>query len=400
MQHAKTISVIGTLMLVIVFFSKCFNDKSAGNDPRGELYAGAANCTGCHKEITASAAHTGHFKTSAPVNHGILKKIADTAKKYFYYLDSSHVRLQENNGEFSQALFINDKKETVRKFDIAFGSAEKAQTYGGWDRGQLYQLPLTYFSSMNVWANSPGFPTNHPKFDRLIISGCFQCHSTYIAKEIVPSGSLAVVENFYPNTLIPGIDCERCHGPAAAHVKYQRENPGVKTAKYITAIKSLSRQQKLDVCGTCHSGNDRSEMRSIFSFVPGDTLANFYFPEFGFGSSNKVPDVHGKQMQLLQSGKCFQKSEMTCGTCHNPHEQQRNNTTLFVSKCMNCHGQSAHAKNFMQKITETKNTADLEKMSCITCHMPLQDSKKISFKDGTTEKSLAYYLRTHRIGVY
>jgi hypothetical protein len=32
--------------------------------------------------------------------------------------------------------------------------------------------------------------------------------------------------------------------------------------------------------------------------------------------------------------------------------------------------------------------------------MPRQTSKVISFKDGTTEKNLSYYLRTHRIAVY
>ncbi len=401
MRYMKASFVMSVVILVVILFSQCFEDNSQKtNDPRGEQYAGMPACIGCHKEIAASFPHTNHYKTSSAANGNMLKKITDTSKKYFYY-DSSHIRFEETNNGFFQALFVKDTKETSRRFDISFGSAEKAQTYGSWDDDQLFQLPLTYYSSMNTWANSPGFPTNHPKFDRLIINGCFQCHATYIAKEDVPSGPVSVRDKFYPATLIYGIDCERCHGPAAAHVKFQQENPLVKTAKYITSIKSLSRQQQLDICATCHSGNDRSAQRSIFSFVPGDTLANFYFPEFGFGSmNNPQADVHGRQMQLLQSSKCFQKTNMTCGTCHNPHEPQRNNSSIFISKCMNCHQQSAHALGFMKKIEQTKNNTELEKISCITCHMPLQTSKLISFKDGATAKSLPYYLRTHRIAVY
>lgn len=400
MQYPKTAFVLSTVILVIILFSKCLEDNSKKNhDPRGEQYAGAATCMGCHQKITASFPHTGHYKTSSPVNSNMLKKIADTSKSYFYYMDSGYIRLEEKNNGFFQTLYINNKKETSRRFDMAFGSAEKAQTYGNWDGNQAFQLPLTYFSSMNVWANSPGFPTDHAKFDRLIISGCFQCHATYIAKDDVASG-LSISEKLYPATVIYGIDCERCHGPAAAHAKYQQENPLVKTAKYITSIKSLSRELQLDVCATCHSGNDRSAQRSIFSFVPGDTLSNFYFPEFGSGSINPGADVHGRQMQLLQSSKCFQKSNMTCGTCHNPHKDEKDSTRLFISKCMTCHEQSAHASDFMKKIDQTKTNAELEKISCITCHMPLQTSKLISFKDGTNSKNLAYYLRTHRIAVY
>jgi hypothetical protein len=400
MQHTKTVFVMAALVMISIFFVKCFdNNSSSNNDPRGNQYAGTASCVGCHAKIAESYLHTNHYKTSSVVSSSLLKKIADTSKKYFYYRDSSHIRLEQKGDDFFQSAFYKEQKQNSLKFDVAFGSAEKAQSYGAWNGNQLFQLPLTYFASLNVWANSPGFPLNHPKFDRLIISGCFQCHATYIAKEDLPSKtSMAMDEKLYPNTVIYGIDCERCHGPAAAHVKYQQENPLVKTAKYITSIKSLSRDQQLDVCGTCHSGNDRTAERSILAFVPGDTLSNYYLPQFGFGSMDPSSDVHGKQMQLLQSSQCFQKSNITCGTCHDPHA--KNTTTVFITKCMTCHQQSTHAAGYMKKIEQTKDNTALEKISCISCHMPRQISKVISFKDGTTEKNLSYYLRTHRIAVY
>lgn len=399
MQHSKTILVISLLIVVAVVFTQCLNGNAIAADPRGKRYAGSAACVNCHKEISQSAAHTGHYKTSSPVNNELLKKIADTSQHYFYYSDSAHVRLEEKGNIFFQSLYAGNTKQSTRKFDIAFGSGEKAQTFGGWDGYRLFQLPLTYYNSMNVWANSPGFPTNHAKFDRLIISGCFQCHASYIAKEDVPEG-LQMNEKLFASTVIYGIDCERCHGPAAEHADFQTANPLVKTAKYITSIKTLTRQQQLDVCGVCHSGNDRTSMRSIFGFVPGDTLSNFYYPQFGFGNTDPDSDVHGKQMQLLQSSKCFQQSNLTCGTCHTPHEEKAKNNTVFVSKCMTCHQNSSHANEYLGKINEAKNKADVEKLNCINCHMPPQTSRVISFRDGTNAKNLSYYLRTHRIAIY
>src|SRR5258708_2814816 len=130
MQHPKTILVLNMVILVIVFFSKCLEDNSKKiHDQRGDQYAGAATCIGCHQKITASFPHTGHFKTSSAVNSSMLKKIIDTSKNYFYYMDSGYIRLEEKNNEFFQTLFLNNKKETGRRFDMAFGSAEKAQTY-------------------------------------------------------------------------------------------------------------------------------------------------------------------------------------------------------------------------------------------------------------------------------
>jgi hypothetical protein len=281
------------------------------------------------------------------------------------------------------------------KIDVAFGSGEKAQTYAYWKDNALLELPLSYFVSIHGWANSPGFTASHANFNRVIQSRCFECHASYISKEYTQSGTLAVSEKLDGNAAIYGIDCERCHGPAAKHVEFQQENPGSKKALYISSINSLSRQQQLDLCSVCHSGNDRSASASLFAFVPGDTLSNFYFPDFE--SNRAEPDVHGKQLQLLQMSTCYQKSNLTCGTCHSTHNNTDNPAALFISKCMNCHQASAHAVQYMN--AALNNTGNSSK-NCIDCHMPLQSSKAIYSNGGTAQKDIAYYLRTHKIAVY
>ena len=153
----------------------------------------------------------------------------------------------------------------------------------------------------------------------------------------------------------------------------------------MVSIKNLSRRRQLEVCAVCHSGNDLAAQRSLFAFVPGDTLSNYYYPDPG--SNTEEPDVHGKQLQLLQASMCFRKSEMTCTTCHSAHASTAHRMADMVSKCMNCHQASAHA------------AANIS-ANCIDCHMPLQTSKIIHFNNGPESKDIPYLIRTHKIAIY
>jgi len=399
MRHSRIIFVISLLVSLIIFFTRCVQDHSPeGKDPRGNQYAGSKTCVTCHQNIFNSYTHSNHYRTSSEVDSGDLKKLIGASRDYFYFTDSSHIRIEEEGGSFLQSNFMGDNKMAFAKFDIAFGSAEKAQTYGYWKEGKLFQLPLTYFTHMSTWANSPGFPSGHARFDRVIESRCFECHASFVDKEFVQSGTVAVSEKLDRNSIIYGIDCERCHGPAAEHVQFHQENPTVKKSMYITAIKTLSRQQQLDVCGTCHSGNDKDRQKSLFAFVPGDTLSHFYYPDFGSGKAE--PDVHGKQLQMLQSSMCFQRSGMTCTTCHDSHQPDGDQLAGFVSKCMNCHQDSDHALGIIKSNEEANGKKNLVNMNCIDCHMPLQASKAIYFNNGREMKNIPYLLRTHKIAIY
>jgi hypothetical protein len=409
MTNQRLAIVISLLTLLTGLFSQCIQNKTlAGNDPRGEQYAGAAACANCHKDICNHAAFDGHASTSAPVDADQLKKMLALSKQRYYYGDSSYVHMEADSYLLFQSHFVNGQKDRSGKFDIAFGSGEKAQTFASWKENQLYELPLTWFASPNVWANSPGFPASHANYERVITSRCFECHASNINKETVPSGPLSVRENLDRNSIVYGIDCERCHGPALEHVQYQTDHPDVRTGKYITRISALTRQQQLDVCAVCHSGNDRTPERTLFAFTPGDTLSHFFMPQFG--ADNGEPDVHGKQLQLLQASMCFKGSTMTCTTCHSPHKSEENKTASFIAKCMDCHQGSAHALAVQKDNEQKLRDFNLVAPGCIDCHMPLQTSKLIhstGWSEGTSSnakqkelKNIPYLLRTHRIAIY
>ena len=128
---------------------------------------------------------------------------------------------------------------------------------------QLYQLPVSYFTAANKWANSPLYPTYPVIFNRPITSRCLECHSTFAQ---VTSEPHFEPEEF-DNRIIYGVDCEKCHGPGARHVLFQTQNPSEKKAKYILNPAAYSRQQKL-IYVHCVTAEDCKKQSLLLSLYP------------------------------------------------------------------------------------------------------------------------------------
>ncbi len=375
--------LIGSLITAL---SQCTGSGNSSAVQDNE-YAAAPTCIRCHKDLSQMYAGSAHFNTSSPVSAGMFKDAPGNPE--FYFNDSLKVVIENRKDGVFQVTYSGPKEVESQRFDVAFGSGEKAMTFGYWGETGLFQLPLTHYTKVNKWMNSPGFPSDHPNYKRAIIGGCLECHSSFAKTKTVKTGTLAVTEEVVKGSIAFGIDCQRCHGPAAKHVAFHEENPEIKESKYIVEIKTLSRQQKIDNCGVCHSGSDQSTQQSTFAFQPGDTLSNFYYP---YSNTSSEPDVHGNQTQMLASSACYIKSNMDCSSCHNTHRTEKNNPVLYSQRCLNCHKQSDHTS--IEKPGKVINT------NCIDCHMPMQPSRVISFQESGKLQTAPYLLRSHRIAIY
>ena len=384
-QYRKIFLVLLLLAAVVIGFIQC-SDAAAADDPRGPEYAGAQSCVSCHASVNDHFHQSGHALTSDKVNVTALSRLITDSNNHFRYQDGGQVSTRINGEKAMQSLTMNGQPLRSAIMDIVVGSGEKARTYLSWNKDQLFQMPLTYISARHSWTNSPGYPVQQAYFDRLVVSRCLECHASFVGKEDYQSGSLEVSERLDPGSVIFGIDCERCHGPAAEHVAFHQDHPNEKKPHNLISIKRLPRERQLDLCASCHSGNDQDWQRSLFWFRPGDTLANYYIPSFGTG---KEPDVHGRQYQLLLQSRCYQQSQLTCGTCHGGHDPLEVPEDIYTAKCMSCHQQSQHAVSLQ---------ADPRK--CQACHMPLQASRKLIFDDGKGGEPDPYFLRNHRIAIY
>lgn len=373
--------------------SECLNSKES-NDPRGPRYAGARTCINCHKNIYSSYLHTAHLKTSRLASSQNIQGSFKTGSNTFIFNDTVKVMMQKHDSAMYQSAYVNGKRTESHRFDIILGNA-KGETYLYWKGNQLYQLPISYFKALDSWTNSPGYSPDYVDFSRPVLKRCFECHSSFVQEAAYQKSSFkGTPAGIDKNTMILGIDCERCHGPAADHVDFQMKNPDEKKAKYITSYNSLSKAQKIDMCGVCHSGNKSIMLRSTFAFKPGDDLANFQEPEYYDNSANQI-DVHGNQKQLLTSSKCFIYGQLSCTTCHNVHNDNTPTIATYSQKCLSCHSAANH--NFC------KMAATIGKVitrNCIDCHMPKRLSDAIVVNTSGKAAAAHYNIRTHRIKVY
>lgn len=388
-------SVLITLIIGLCFIlTQCIERSNHKNETVRESagfseFAGAATCAKCHRSIYDSFLTTGHFLTSQLSNTDNVKGSFEAGRNIFKYHEGLYVEMEKSDSGLYQVEYKNGKRTIARRFDITVGSGERGQTYLSWQNNYLTQLPVSYLTSVDEWANSPG-DLNHVFFDRPISSRCLECHTTYA--KVIPFRLANSPEEFEPKKIIYGITCEKCHGPGARHVAFETANPGDKEGKYIIKPGTFARQISLNLCSLCHGGKIQA-IKPTFSFTSGDTLQN-YFKMDTSAASNNI-DVHGNQYGLLSKSKCFRQSAiLTCLSCHSPHENQRGNIALLSQRCMSCHN-TAHG-TFCKVNPAPKNITS----NCIDCHMPKQVSKSIVLQLQDRKVPTAQLLRTHFIAIY
>lgn len=384
----------------MLLFTQCVNDQnnkatnkdSTATEPHGTIefnqFAGIETCAKCHPAETKTYVHTAHFLSSQQASFNSIKGSFKKGQNSFRYDVDKIVSLEKQQDSFYQVYYHNGKEVVKRRFDIVVGSGTKGQTYLSWIDDHLIELPVSYFTQVHQWANSPGYPLSPIIFNRPVTARCLECHSTF-AQTINYNPDVPPV--FDSTKMMLTISCERCHGPAAKHAEYHSTHTGDTVAKFIVNPSKLSRQLTLDVCAVCHSGR-LDEKKPPFQFVAGDSLSA-YFGATDIARKTGVMDVHGNQLGILSASKCFRLSKtMTCITCHDPHTNERGNTAVFSQRCMSCHTDQHKP---VEGLSNTMLVAN-----CIDCHMPLQESTSISFFLQGKEQPVNAMMRTHFIKVY
>ncbi len=388
-QVIITACFIALLMLVSTCeFTKSDDGLSGIVHPSGEEFAGTGTCDQCHQSIADSHALTPHARTSGVGTLETVLGSFDSGKNTFILNDRLKVSMEKTPDGLFQRAFVAGKEVDRKPIDIVIGSGRQGQTYLFWQENTLFQLPVSYHASSDSWSNSPGYPTDQILFNRSISARCLECHSTYLKIGKTIDGH----ETFDRKQVILGVDCERCHGPAAKHVTFHQKNPGEDKGQYITNPAQLTRKQKLDNCALCHSGIRNNFMPS-FSYKVGDDLDDFSLPTQP-ADSGATLDVHGNQYGLLTSSKCFRMSTMDCSSCHNVHTRETSKLELFSARCMNCHKRGGD--NFCKQrefpgLVLSKN--------CIDCHMPALPSRQV-FLRSSGNRSTPFFVRTHLVGNY
>jgi Cytochrome c554 and c-prime len=349
-------------------------------------YVGDDKCLTCHQDKQTYWRTAHHLTSQLPTKETIAgnfsagANILQTTNPELFY------RMEAAKDGFYQTAVLGTPPDTAtlsERFDLVLGSGRKGQTYLYWrDNDQLFELPVSYWTELQRWINSPGYEDGQINFSRPVAPRCLECHAS--AFESRPAQG--TINRYNKTNYILGLSCEKCHGPGPAHLAQQHIQGGKPADQAIINPSKLARARQIEVCALCHGGLGMAKA-AAFSYLPGQPLAEYL--QLSEPTPGETVDVHGNQVALLERSRCFQASTMTCSTCHNVHLPQRD-AAAFSARCLSCH--RVESCGLYPKLGH--KLAD----NCVDCHMPkLTSNTIISLNAGA---KLQPQVRTHWIKVY
>lgn len=235
---------------------------------------------------------------------------------------------------------VTDGQQTITvPLGWAFGLGSAGQTYVFQKDGEFYESRVSFYKDLNGLDLTMG-ATNSTPTNLLQAAGrfmgrdekarCFGCHAT----DATQGTSLTLGQ------LIPGVQCERCHGPTANHLA------GIKTGDmkllHMRHLKQQTSEEISTFCGQCHrTWADIAGARTL-------GIANVRF-----------------QPYRLTNSKCYDPDDarISCIACHDPHNEVVDNLAAYDVKCQACHA-GGNAAAHPCKVAAS---------NCASCHMPKLD---------------------------
>jgi predicted CXXCH cytochrome family protein len=295
-------------------------------------------CASCHARETAAYLKSRMGHSIAPPEPLASGNFARKASKI-------EIAISQRDGRMIHSLTQNG---LTAEYPVAYqiGAGKVGYTYIVRIGDYLFESPASWYRQTG-WDFSPGYQ-HMPAvdFDRLIDSQCLFCHADN-ARFLASDG-----RRFSGAPLEP-IGCDRCHGPAEAHVRQA-------SAKNIVNPSKLAPRARNSICEQCHlEGETRllNPGKTWQDFHPGEELERTAVTYLLTENHREVRAV--AQAEQLALSTCVRASagKLWCATCHNPHGETKDRSSEIRDVCRSCHAtvsKAAHAS-----VTE-----------CVSCHMP------------------------------
>lgn len=341
-------------------------------------YVGIDACAGCHAQRVAGFRKTRHFLACTPPAGAAAPGFAPGRNVHPGREPGLRFEMKRAGDDLTlTGVRAGPRGEERRAYTVGmvYGAAwHSDEMYFAWEGDRLFVHPVAWLYPDDRWGHAAEMV-----FARDAQSRCVECHNTWVAH--APGTS----NRYRRDDLLMGVTCERCHGPGKEHVAHHTEYPKA-AAHAILHPGKLSRERAIEVCIQCHSATF-ARRGPAFSYRPGEPLdASFRTAH----PPHPEDDLVGNQIQYLRQSKCFQKTDMTCVTCHDPH---RPHDHAAASRgCAECHAPAA-CKDQPRLPAEVRG-------DCAGCHMPPRVWMGARFHT-TDDQYVPVTLRSdHRIAVH
>jgi tetratricopeptide (TPR) repeat protein len=346
-------------------------------------YADAKSCIRCHASEASKYATTGMARAFYRPDQETTVDVPAKDRQFFHAVSGTLFSMTEHDGKYFQRRWqkgFDGKPDNVEELQIDYimGSGNHVRTYLHRELdGTLIELPLAWYAELGGhWGMNPGYDNPHPMTRRTIAYECMFCHNGYPEIPVTAHRDLAA-NPVYSDPLPEGIDCQRCHGPGAAHVR-AAQTGGASLQEIRSLILNpinLSKARQMEVCEQCHLETTSRPLpdrirhydQQPFGYAATEPLASFnsYFDRDPEKAHTENFEIVNAPYRLRQS-QCYLKSggALTCETCHNPHDLHKGPQSIssYMSICMKC-----HQTDLPVQIALHRHPASND---CVTCHMP------------------------------
>jgi hypothetical protein len=385
-------------------------------------YAGSQTCGRCHVDIYQQWAQSGMSKMLRP--YQAQNVIGDFANNNEFYAGDDvayrngklqttrhdqhtlFARMVIQGGRHYFNIMESDGRWHSYPVDYTIGSKWQQAYATKLPNGQIHVFPIQYSTIEKKWLdywkvidNQRSERADPYSWGRLDAStsyelNCAVCHTSQLRNTL--GGGLA------PDNVIfrePGIGCEMCHGPSAAHVDMMA-NGKVYTKGPLDPpvdFHRISNRDFVAICAQCHMqsnvhhGSPQGELN--YSSTGTFFLKNAAVPLGEFTRTAFFKDGRFSQttfmVEALERSQCFRKGQASCGTCHDPHGHDESSNLASLKfkdhpdlMCTGCHSQF---KDQARASAHSHHPAESEASRCVSCHMP-------RIMDG-----MLFRVRTHQI---
>lgn len=297
-------------------------------------YVGKQACAECHKAQ--------YEKQSASHHAGSLHPIAGSLVGTTLLKDGHSPDGRMQYAPRGNSIIVREKgAPDTAVLEWAFGAGAQGSTPVGHLGEQYIEHRFSYYSRIRNLAPTFGHPvrvsTPIAELGVLQANGtifrCFHCHATAV-EQVSSRPDLT--------HLLPGVQCERCHGPGSSHIEAAKKGaPTEAIRREIVNPGRFSAKALIQICGQCHR-------------LP--------TPDMGDQPELENPvTVRFAPIGLLAS-RCFRASgTLSCLTCHDPHADASPRTDMsYTAKCLGCHENDR---------TPAKCCRRAAKQNCLPCHM-------------------------------